>query len=76
MGELVMYASLQRKASNAILDFNRLDYPQMDPPEWNKLFPVRQENNAVKVRELPLDFHVKAPYASSLEENYTRHAKV
>ncbi len=76
MGELVMQASLARKASNSILSFNRLDYPQMDPPEWNKLLPIRQENNRAQVRELPLDFHLRAPYASSYEENYERHSKV
>ncbi|MGD0794995.1 MAG: FAD-dependent oxidoreductase [Dehalococcoidales bacterium] len=76
MGELVMQASQQRKASNSILDFRRLDYPQMDPPGWNKLLPIRQENDQVMVRELPLDFHLKAPYASSLEENYQRYSKV
>jgi succinate dehydrogenase/fumarate reductase flavoprotein subunit len=76
MGQLVMNACLQRKASNVLLGFNRLDYPQMDSPEWNKLLPVRQENNQVKSRDLPLDFHLKAPYASSYEENYNRYGKV
>jgi len=46
----------------------------MDPPEWNKLLPIRQEDNQVKVRDLPLDFHLKAPYASSYEENYQRYS--
>ena len=67
VGELVIKASLERKASNSILDFHRLDYPAMDPPEWNKLLPIRQENDKVKVRDLPLDFHLKAPYAASYE---------
>jgi hypothetical protein len=47
----------------------------MDPPEWEKLLPIKLENNKVKVRELPLDFHLKPPYASSYEENYKLHAK-
>jgi succinate dehydrogenase/fumarate reductase flavoprotein subunit len=72
-GELIMKASLERKASNSILEFYRMDYPQMDPPAWNKLLPIKQENNKVKVRELPLDFHLKAPYASSYEENYKKY---
>ena len=74
MGELIMKSCLQRKASNSVLDFRRLDYPQMDPPEFNKLLPIRQEDNQVKVRDLPLDFHLKAPYASSYEENYQRYS--
>jgi succinate dehydrogenase/fumarate reductase flavoprotein subunit len=76
MGELVMKASLERKASNSMLGFTRQDYPQVDPPEWNKLVPVRQENNKVKARKLPLDFHLRAPYASSYEENYQKYSKV
>src|SRR4030042_280965 len=76
VGEMVIKASLERKASNSILDFHRLDYPQMDPPEWNKLMPIRQENNKVKVRDLPLDFHLKAPYASSYEENYRKYCGI
>jgi succinate dehydrogenase/fumarate reductase flavoprotein subunit len=73
VGEMVMQASLLRRASNSILDFHRLDYLAADPPEWNKLLPMRQENDKVTSRELPLDFHLKAPYASSCEENYRIH---
>jgi succinate dehydrogenase/fumarate reductase flavoprotein subunit len=74
VGELVIKSSLERKASNSILDFIRLDYPEIDPPEWNKLLPIRQENNKVEVRELPLDYHLRTPYAASYEENYKRYA--
>ncbi len=76
LGEIVLKASLERKASNSVLNFNRLDYPEMDPPEWNKLLPIHQEDNKVKVRELPLDFHLKAPYASDYEENYRKYSGV
>ncbi len=76
LGEMVIKASLERKASNSILDFHRLDYPQMDPPEWNKLLPIRQEDNKARVRELPLDFHLKPPYAASYEENYQKYSGV
>jgi len=48
----------------------------MDPPEWNKLLPIRQENNQAVTRDLPLDFHLKAPYAASYEENYQKHANL
>jgi succinate dehydrogenase/fumarate reductase flavoprotein subunit len=74
VGEMVMQASRLRKCSTAYLDFYRLDYPQMDPPEWEKHLPMRQEDGRVKSRELPLDFHLRPPYASSYEENYARHA--
>lgn len=75
LGELVMQASLRRKCSSLYLDFYRLDYPQMDPPEWEKLLPIRQEDDEVKARELPLDFHLLPPYAPSYEENYERHGR-
>ena len=72
-GELVMQASLARQASSALMDFYRLDYPRVDPPEWHKLLPIRLENNRVKVRELPLDYHLKPPYAPTYEDNYRLH---
>jgi succinate dehydrogenase/fumarate reductase flavoprotein subunit len=74
VGQMVMHASLQRKCSSVFLDFYRLDYPQLDPPEWEKHLPIKQEDGEVKVRELPLDFHLRPPYASDYQENYSRHA--
>ena len=73
IGELVIKSSLERRSSNSVLDFHRLDYPEMDPPAWDKLLPVRQEDGKLQVRELPLDFHVEPPYAPTLEENYRLH---
>ena len=73
VGELAMKASLSRKASNSMLDFHRLDYPEMDPSDWNKLLPIRQEDNQIKVRELPLDFHLRAPYSSDYDKNYRKY---
>jgi succinate dehydrogenase/fumarate reductase flavoprotein subunit len=72
-GEAMMHASLSRKASSGILDFHRLDYPEMDPPEWNKLLSVRQVDGEASVRELPLDFFLKPPFAPTYEENYKAH---
>jgi len=73
-GEAMMKASLARKASNSILDFHRLDYPEMDPPEWNKLLPIRQIKGETQSRELPLDYFLKQPFAPTYEENYAAHA--
>jgi hypothetical protein len=73
VGELVMHSSLARKASSAYLSFQRLDYLETDPPEWQKFLPIKLENNIVKIRELPLDYYLKPPYDSSLEENYRKH---
>jgi succinate dehydrogenase/fumarate reductase flavoprotein subunit len=73
VGELVMNASLVRKASSVYLDFYRLDYPEMDPPEWQKLLPLKQKEGKIDVRALPFDYHLRPPYAPTYEENYERH---
>ena len=74
VGEMVVQASLARKASSAALNFHRLDYPIQDPPEWQKLLPIRQEGDRVEVRELPQNYHLLPPYAPSYEENYRVHS--
>jgi succinate dehydrogenase/fumarate reductase flavoprotein subunit len=73
VGEIIMHASLARKASSSVLEFNRLDYPEMDPPEWNKLVTVRLENGDIKVGELPLNYWLLPPNAPTYEENYKKH---
>lgn len=72
-GEIVLHASLGRRASSEALDFRRLDYPETDPPEWNKFVTVSLDGNEVKTGELPLNYWVTAPNAPTLEENYGNH---
>ena len=67
VGEMVIHASLARKATNKALGFERSDYPENDPLEWRKLITIRLENGKVKVGELPLNFW------GSLKENYKVH---
>jgi succinate dehydrogenase/fumarate reductase flavoprotein subunit len=62
--QIIIHGSLARKASSRHLNFNRIDYPQLDPPEWNKFVTVKLENGKVKVGELPL------AYWGNLKENY------
>jgi len=73
VGEIIMHASLARKASSRFLDFKRLDYPQMDPPEWQKFVTIRLEDGEVKEGELPFEYWLKPPYASTYKENYDQH---
>jgi len=65
--QAILHSSLARKASTKFLDFHRIDYPQMDPPEWNKLTTMRLENNKAVPGERPLK------YAGDLKNNYEAH---
>lgn len=63
--EMVIHASLARKASSQFLNFMRLDYPALDPPEWHKWITIRSMDGKAHVGELPIDFW------GNLEENYS-----
>jgi hypothetical protein len=68
-GQIILKASLARKASSQLLNFFRIDYPQVDPAEWNKFVTVKMENDKVKVGELPLR------YWGDMKTNYEAHNK-
>jgi succinate dehydrogenase/fumarate reductase flavoprotein subunit len=53
---VILNASLARKASSMMLGFNRIDYPEMDPPEWNKMLTIKQENGKVVHGDVPHGF--------------------
>jgi succinate dehydrogenase/fumarate reductase flavoprotein subunit len=74
--EAVVHACLARKASSKLLNFVRLDYPSVDPPEWQHLVPIKQEGGKVAVSELPLDYHLRPPYAPTYAENYDLHSEL
>jgi succinate dehydrogenase/fumarate reductase flavoprotein subunit len=76
VGEVIMQASLKRKASSRFLDFKRLDYPEMDPEEWNKLVTIRLENGDINVGERSIDYYLQPPNASAYEENYREHCEL
>lgn len=76
VGELVLHASLARRASSSCLGFYRIDYPQVDPLEWRKLLTVHKTESGVRIEALPLDYYLRPPYASSYEENYFRYSKI
>ncbi|MCR4393098.1 MAG: FAD-dependent oxidoreductase [Dehalococcoidales bacterium] len=66
-GQIILHASLARCASSQMLNFFRIDYPQVDPPEWNKFITVKLENGKVIVGELPLR------YWGDMKANYEAH---
>ena len=65
--QIIVNASLARKASSQALPFFRIDYPNLDPPEWNKFLTVKLENDQVKTGGLPLN------YWGDLKANYEAH---
>jgi succinate dehydrogenase/fumarate reductase flavoprotein subunit len=65
--QIIIHASLARKASSRFLSFQRIDYPQMDPPEWRKWITLKLENGKVRQGELPLT------YWGDLKESYEAH---
>jgi succinate dehydrogenase/fumarate reductase flavoprotein subunit len=73
LGEVIMNASLARQASSNILNFSRLDFPEVDPPDWHKLVTLKQVDHEIKTGELPVNYWLKPPYASTYEENYQKH---
>jgi succinate dehydrogenase/fumarate reductase flavoprotein subunit len=67
--QIVLHASLARKASSMPLNFYRIDYPDVDPPAWNKFLTIKLANNAVVSGELPLN------YWGDMKANYEAHNK-
>ena len=74
VGETMMHASLARRASSEGLCFKRLDYPEVDPPEWDRLVTVRRRGAAVAARDLPWDYWRRAPYSPQYADNYAAHS--
>jgi succinate dehydrogenase/fumarate reductase flavoprotein subunit len=65
--QVVIHASLARKASSHILGHHRLDYPEIDPPEWHKFITLKQVDGEVKTGDLPIGFW------GNLSESYEAH---
>lgn len=65
--QIHLHASLARKASSRFLGFQRIDYPQMDPPEWRRFITIRQSGGKVQVGERPIG------YWGNLKQNYESH---
>jgi succinate dehydrogenase/fumarate reductase flavoprotein subunit len=74
LSEVIIQASLARKASSNILDFHRVDYPETEPKEWRKFLTVKIQDDKVVTGDLPLNYFLSAPYRSTFKENYAVHA--
>ncbi|HEX7474597.1 MAG TPA: FAD-dependent oxidoreductase [Dehalococcoidales bacterium] len=53
--QIIIQASMARKASNMALGFQRIDFPAFDPA-WNKFSTIKLENGKIKTGLLPLAF--------------------
>jgi succinate dehydrogenase/fumarate reductase flavoprotein subunit len=73
VGRAMMHASLARRASSESLGFKRIDFPEVDPPEWHKLIAMRQDEGQVLTRDLDCDYPLLAPYSPDAGQNYLEH---
>ena len=65
--KLIINSCLVREASSKNLHFTRSDYPEMDPPEWNKFSTIKLENDGIKIGEKPPEFW------GNMKEQYEKH---
>jgi succinate dehydrogenase/fumarate reductase flavoprotein subunit len=65
--QVIVHASLTRRASSDVLGHHRMDFPENDPPEWHKFITLKQAEGEVKTGELPIAFW------GNLGDNYEAH---
>jgi succinate dehydrogenase/fumarate reductase flavoprotein subunit len=68
--EIVLHACRARRASSKELQFARVDFPEVDPPEWKKFVTVTRTEDGVHTGSMPIDYY------GALEENYRRECAV
>ena len=62
--QIIVHSTLARQASSMPLGLQRIDFPALDPPEWNKFLTIRLEDGVVKHGELPIR------YWGDMKKNY------
>jgi succinate dehydrogenase/fumarate reductase flavoprotein subunit len=76
LSEAIIHACLNRKASSPRLGMNRIDYPDVDPPEWNKYLTIKLEDGEIKTGEAPFKYWLLPPYSDMYEDNYQAHSNL
>ncbi|MEE8418954.1 MAG: FAD-dependent oxidoreductase [Dehalococcoidales bacterium] len=76
ISEVIINASLARTASSKLLDFNRVDYPEVEPKEWHKYITLKLQDDKVVTGSLPLDYYLAEPNAATFKANYEAHASL
>jgi len=54
--KIIIQAMLARKASSRPLNLHRIDFPKLDPPEWQKWITLKQKNGKIVLGEKPMVF--------------------
>ena len=67
--KIIIHAMIARKASSMRLGLSRIDYPEVDPPEWDKFLTIKLENGQIKTGELAQTFW------GNMKEQYEAHNK-
>jgi succinate dehydrogenase/fumarate reductase flavoprotein subunit len=70
VGQMVLLASQARCCTTPSLGFFRMDYPQVDPPEWRRWVTLKLEEGGVKSGFLDKDYHGELP------SNYASHCGI
>jgi len=73
VAQIILESAMNRKASSRVLNLNRLDYRDVDPPEWNKLITIKQVAGKPFVGVRPFRYWLLPPYAPTYRENYEKH---
>lgn len=74
ISEVIINASLARQASSDVLDFHRVDYPEVEPRDWRKFLTLKLQDDQVVSGSLPLNYFLSEPYADNFKENYAAHS--
>jgi succinate dehydrogenase/fumarate reductase flavoprotein subunit len=70
VNRVILESCRARLASNTRMNFKRLDYPEIDLPEWNRWITIKLDKGVVTTGSLPLD------YQGDLAKNYEAHCRL
>jgi succinate dehydrogenase/fumarate reductase flavoprotein subunit len=57
VSRLILEGCRARKCTSPSLGFFRQDYPQVEPPEWQKWVTLRMEDGSIRTGSLAKDYH-------------------
>lgn len=69
VSQMIILSCMERKSSSRALYFNRIDYPEMDPPHDRRFITIKKSEQGLVTGVLPLDYY------GDLKDNYEKHNK-